>query len=284
MQHIHRICKHCHREYTYCTYGNGPEYGTEEGCSMTYCAECQKAIDEALAKIPVRFVQRFMEIKEPRLLPLFDKIKKRVDEQTETAKFPRIQPVLPDSGNYDIIEMYYHKGKTYLVEWNEDTPNDKHISVRMMYDTQKKEFTNSYWPNDDSTPPQTYYRQRSWVKEVKEMMGTYAEPLPVKPMAEPIGKLQYMEYMGGKNNITFWDIKTSHKAEYYKQRPKEHILRTHELMNDGIHLKGYIKYNNNVVLDVDIDPNDLIDFVDYKYTIEKYDDEDVNHITKIECY
>ena len=277
MQHIRRICQHCHREYTYCTYGNGPEYGTEEGCSMTYCAECQKAIDETLAKIPVRFTKRFMEIKEPRLLPLFDKIKKKVDEETKTNKLPRIQPLLPDSGKYDIIEMYYHKGKTYLVEWDEDTPNDKHISVRMMYDTQKNEFTNSYWPNDDNAPVQTYYRQRSWIKE---MMKTCAEPLPVKPMAEPISKLHYMEYMG---DFT-WEIKPSHKEEHYKPRPKEHILRTHEVMNDGRHLKGYIKYNSNVVLDLDINFNDLIDFVDYKYTIEKYDDEPYSHITKIECY
>ena len=47
MQHYRLRCKHCGKEYTYCTYGNGPEYGTQEGCSMEYCAECQKAIDEA---------------------------------------------------------------------------------------------------------------------------------------------------------------------------------------------------------------------------------------------
>ena len=31
MQHLILRCKHCHKEYTYCTYGNGPEFGTEEG-------------------------------------------------------------------------------------------------------------------------------------------------------------------------------------------------------------------------------------------------------------
>ena len=34
MQHYRLRCKHCGKEYTYCTYGNGPEYGTQEGCSM----------------------------------------------------------------------------------------------------------------------------------------------------------------------------------------------------------------------------------------------------------
>ena len=39
MQHIYRRCKHCNKEYLYCTYGNGPEWGTEEYCSMDYCGE-----------------------------------------------------------------------------------------------------------------------------------------------------------------------------------------------------------------------------------------------------
>lgn len=29
MQHIYRRCKHCNKEYFYCTYGNGPDWGTE---------------------------------------------------------------------------------------------------------------------------------------------------------------------------------------------------------------------------------------------------------------
>ena len=54
MQHFRLRCKHCYKEYVYCTYGNGPEYGTEAGCSREYCAECQKAIDDALGKIQGR--------------------------------------------------------------------------------------------------------------------------------------------------------------------------------------------------------------------------------------
>ena len=55
MQHIYRRCKHCNKEYLYCTYGNGPDWGTEKYCSMDYCGECQKAIDDALSKIPERY-------------------------------------------------------------------------------------------------------------------------------------------------------------------------------------------------------------------------------------
>ena len=62
MQHLRIRCKHCQREYTYCTYGNGPEYGTESGCSMEYCADCQKAIDEALGKIPKKYTWRWLDI------------------------------------------------------------------------------------------------------------------------------------------------------------------------------------------------------------------------------
>ena len=55
MQHIYRRCKHCNKEYLYCTYGNGPDWGTEKYCSMDYCGECQKAIDDALSNIPERY-------------------------------------------------------------------------------------------------------------------------------------------------------------------------------------------------------------------------------------
>ena len=85
MEHWILRCKHCQREYTYCTYGNGDCYGTEEGCSEEYCAECQKAIDEALSKILVKFEPRFVEISNPDLLADLDDIKKEKD----TDKWPK---------------------------------------------------------------------------------------------------------------------------------------------------------------------------------------------------
>lgn len=270
MQHIRRICKHCHKEYTYCTYGNGPEYGTEAGCSMTYCAECQKAIDDALNKIPVKFEPKYLEINEPRLLLLFEKIRIDYLNKHENDSLPRIVPVLPDSGEYDIIEMYTHKGKTYLVEWNTDTPNEKHISVRMMYDVIKNEFTNNFWMNDDNTPTNAYYRRTSFIKRFKN------EPLsPVKPMAPPIGVLHYME--------PEWEI------ELPKFEPKipKHELRSYSNYSDGYRIKSLVKNGRNSDCETrvadGIDVNLLIDFVDYEYTCVKYDDENFETITKIIC-
>ena len=54
MQHIYRRCKNCNKEYVYCTYGNGPDWGTEKYCSMDYCGECQKEIDDALSDISAK--------------------------------------------------------------------------------------------------------------------------------------------------------------------------------------------------------------------------------------
>ena len=55
MQHLLKRCKHCNKKYTYCTYGNGSIWGTEEHCSMDYCGECQTAINDALSKIPQKY-------------------------------------------------------------------------------------------------------------------------------------------------------------------------------------------------------------------------------------
>lgn len=57
MEHFILRCKHCHKTYTYCTYGN------DDGCSMDYCGECQTAIDKALGNIKVKFEPKFVEIK-----------------------------------------------------------------------------------------------------------------------------------------------------------------------------------------------------------------------------
>ena len=83
MQHFKLRCKHCHTEYTYCTHGNGSEYGTEEGCSKEYCARCQKAIDNALAKIPVECQPKYMEIHDSRIFEMFERVKKNYKESVE---------------------------------------------------------------------------------------------------------------------------------------------------------------------------------------------------------
>lgn len=79
MQHLLRRCKHCNKEYVYCTYGNGPDWGTEKHCSMDYCGECQTAINIALSNIPKKFSYQ-ME-----LIPHedFNNINKIIDEEKE---------------------------------------------------------------------------------------------------------------------------------------------------------------------------------------------------------
>lgn len=143
MKHIIIRCKHCKKEYIYCTYGNGPEYGTEEGCSREYCAECQKAIDSALANIPVKFRPIKIEItdeeeKKKILTQLYD-IKAKA-EKNEIFHSIRLL-----SSNYDNIDKYIYNLKTYYIEYNDNTPNDKHLSVEMEYDIIGEKVTSKLW-------------------------------------------------------------------------------------------------------------------------------------------
>ena len=76
------------------------------------------------------------------------------------------------------------------------------------------------------------------------------------------------------------------KIEPKEQPKKEHILRIHELTDDGLGIKIRTKhgwYQTKVKLAKGIKVKNLIDFVDYKYTYEQYDDEDFATITNIEC-
>lgn len=73
MEHIIRRCKHCNKEYTYCTYGNGPYYGTEKGCSYDYCAECQNAIDKALSEIPIKCRPYYSVITDEKTIEFLEK-------------------------------------------------------------------------------------------------------------------------------------------------------------------------------------------------------------------
>ena len=76
MEHLILRCNHCKKQYTYCTYGNGPEYGTEKDCTKEYCAECANAINNALKSIPIRFEGRPVKItdskEEERINKIFD--------------------------------------------------------------------------------------------------------------------------------------------------------------------------------------------------------------------
>lgn len=270
MQHYILRCKHCQREYTFCTYGNGPEYGTEEGCSMEYCADCQKALDS----IPKKFEPREFEIKEPMLLTLFEKIRKEEEAkqvEKKESSFPVIVSI-PDRDNYDIIETIQHKNKLYKVKWDEDKPDKKHVFVMMEYDILNKKFTNKVWRYDEKD----YYNKRhnASKKMMKSFMMHRAKELfPVREMDKPTGIL--------------WFVDTPKPKIEKKESPKkEHVLRTHESIAIGSCVKATVKYGwyqTKVKLAKGINVKNLIDFVDYKYTYEQYDDEDFATIVKIEC-
>lgn len=181
MEHLILRCKHCHKEYTYCTYGNGPEYGTEEGCSKEYCAECQKAIDEALSRIPVKCQMKPVEVDMPEMLPILADIKRRLSE--DNGKFPNVTRLL--GGTYDNVEIYTYQGKTYRVEYNDDTPDDKHLFVEMEYDLVNKKVTEKYWRAKDYQ--ETYYYARTFGSLFRKMKKVTENKLP-----EPSGQLLYM--------------------------------------------------------------------------------------------
>lgn len=265
MQHFILRCKHCQKEYTYCTYGNGPDYGTEEGCSMDYCAECQKAIDKALSQIAVKFVAKPVEIFEPRLLDVFKEIK---DEYQSTNKnsFPFTQ-VLFNLNEYDIVETYIHNNKKYQVKWNEDTPDEKHIFLFMEYDVVNEQFTNKVWKFDEKD---SYTYSSNPAKTLQKHLEQHKITESTMPL--PTGKLLYNGF------IDFdWDIE---RFNVPKREP-EHILRTVTVDATGEDIKRMVK--NRVYMADLTEIAKLVDKVDYRFVYEKYDDENMKVITKVEC-
>ena len=281
MQHLILRCKHCQREYTYCTYGNGPEYGTEEGCSMDYCAECQKAIDKALSKIPVRFQGKFKEINEPRLIPLFDKIKSACDEKRKSPdgiEWPALTQIMC-CGDYDNSYKYTHEGITYRVEYNDDTPDEKHISVEMEYDIKNKKFTGNLWKGEYKD---SYLHgrntSRDWERKFRKL--TKIEPCP---MSEPIGKLFFLDFDHGNNDFE-WDVVANRQTP---KKKKEHELHSYTIVREGWQIKsdvehGYACDRSKVVL-VGFTSDSLIDFIKYELTVESYEDENIVYFKDIHC-
>lgn len=184
MQHWKLRCKHCQKQYVYCTYGNGPEYGTEAGCSKEYCAECQKAIDDALNNIPVKFASRLVEIEEPNLFPVLDKIK---EEHEKNAVFNCMRVTY---GEYDVEDKYTHDFKIYWVKYNLDTPNEKHLFVEQEFDIFKRELTGKSWLAENGGD--SYVHGMSMTKK---LMSTKAEPAKTP---EPLGKLYFFDIESGE--------------------------------------------------------------------------------------
>lgn len=184
MEHIICRCKNCQRQYTYCTYGNGPEYGTERGCTTEYCAECANAIAEALNKIPRKYTGIRQKITDPneleRINTIFDRCKEKYNKE---VKF-KMARLICDLGYEHVEGCYINK-----VEFHRCTTADGiiHIYAEKEFDLVKDEYTGKYFFRNDN-PNEKYFL----IHQLK--FDFFKKDLVSKPMSEPSGKLYYVDY------------------------------------------------------------------------------------------
>ena len=268
MQHLRIRCKHCQREYTYCTYGNGPEYGTENGCSMEYCADCQKAIDEALEKIPKKYTWRWLDICPTLgLLEALAETKEKVEKARNESVLLTSVPNDFFYSPYDNIDTYVRDGVEYMVEWNDSTPNNKRVLVKMEYDLTHDCFTDNAWRVGER---EAYRHIRPFKLKVSEAPSMAPSMAP--PMDPPLGK---MFYFGPVD---------SELPKVEKRKPR-HIRREYSKVYDGATVKRLLtdeyeahKCRNGCP---GVNPDDLYDFMNYECVFVNYDDEEFETITKI---
>ena len=199
MQHIYRRCKNCNKEYLYCTYGNGPDWGTEKYCSMDYCGECQKAIDDALSNIPEKYSYK-MELtpKED-----YDYINKTIDTQYLEYKKEITNNVLGVFGvtcivmgdEYVDIEGCYINHIYYTRGTKEN--GDVEIKQSMEYDLIDKKLTGKKYRFYDK-PCMQY-------KPLTQLKFPSVELLETKPLEPPTGKLLF--------DIPEWEVKINDENE-----------------------------------------------------------------------
>lgn len=269
MEHFKIRCKHCQREYTYCTYGNGPMWGTEAGCSKEYCAECQNAIDGVLGKIPVKYVRDFVEIKPALgLLDVLEGVKAESLKNRDGENmlhFPSfITPCV--ISECDSSEIYIHGGIVYKVEVYGEKPEDIRVYVLLEHDAATKLPTGNAWNVDEEDG---YYRQRV-IKPLKKT------DIRVKVMDKPSGKLMYFDFGWPVD----WDV--------VPMKPKKHVpgheLREYTITFYGRVVKG-ILFNgareNCRNACPDVKSSDIYDFMKYECSFVKYDDEDFETITNV---
>lgn len=181
MQHYLRRCKHCGKTYTYCTHGN------KDGCSMDYCGCCQKAINDALAKIPVRYVKKFTYVSDQDeidfLKNTFEEEKRKYEESKNDTIFGGLAKVVPSNGYKDIEHC--------VIDWVEYRKYVKYdgdvvYKVAMEYDTVDGKFTNRKYEDTDGS--RTYYQPVS----ITRMFESVDYIIPVCPMTPPKGDMLYM--------------------------------------------------------------------------------------------
>ena len=178
MEHYILRCKHCKKEYTYCTYGN------EDGCSKEYCSECQKAINDALKSIPVKFKPVRARITDEKEKQKILKELENIKSEAEKNNIFNVVSLL--TSNKDNIDRYTYNGKTYYVEYDDETPNDKCLSVEAEYDIINEKTTSKFWR---ATNKNTFQHGRSYGSIFKSL-----EVIPIQKLNMPDGQLLWNDY------------------------------------------------------------------------------------------
>ena len=180
MQHYLRRCKHCGKTYTYCTYGN------KDGCSMDYCGCCQTAINNALAKIPVRYIKKFTYVSDQDeidfLKNAFEEEKRKYEESKNDIIFGNLVKIVPSMGHKDIEHCTIN-----WVEYHKYVEPDGRVlfEVAMEYDTIDGKFTNRKYEDVDGS--RTYYQPVS----ITRMFDSVDYIVPVCPMSPTKGDMLY---------------------------------------------------------------------------------------------
>lgn len=161
MKTYYRRCKHCCIEYRFRI--NGHRWGLEDYTS-DYCPECQKAIDDALGKIPVKYEDRWCEIDNSQI-PEFVEWAKSQNHQEINLSIYRYSYIITRGRNKYSIN-FDNNGVWKLYQWR-------------YYDLINDKFT------DDSVD----VAESDYVMKVTVFTQ---DDVLVKPMNEPIGKIFYL--------------------------------------------------------------------------------------------
>lgn len=182
MQHFRLRCKHCQKEYTYCTYGNGPQYGTEEGCSMYYCAECQKAIDDALSKIPQKCRAYYSFVTNSETKEKLERVFKEEREKFKKSNHINAAKLVGDYG-YESVEECTVDWVKYLRGVKKDGTVE--FKVEKEYDLINEIETDKLYFDSTNNERQKY-------TPITQFKLPKLNELEVRPLSPPQGKIFHM--------------------------------------------------------------------------------------------
>lgn len=232
---------------------------------MDYCAECQSAIDAALASIPKKYTWKMREIRPTlglldALAETKEKVEKAMDTGHSLLPFAVVHPL--SCSVYDNVDIYVRGGIEYHVGWNDPTPEEKHVSVRMEYSIADGQFTGKAWTVDSDD---SYEHQRP-------IKLSDIELIEESPMDPPRGTLFF--------DTVEWDIVTPK----YEQKDRKHVRHEYYRFDTGAMVKFYLSGKDPSGCRngcPSVNPDDVYDFLIYRCTFVKYEDEDFETITDV---